>query len=124
MANDINRQTVLFALLDQAAIPWDGISVSDINATPPAVSISYKPAATAEQIALGNQILAAFDWRRRRALARNTIVTALQSLTVAERQAVQLHLVAQMLRDNPTAAAAMAQFLGLGLTVDEVDPNP
>lgn len=123
MANDATRTSILHELISDAGIPISGISVVDINAVPPQVQVQYQPEATAEQITLGNQIVANFDWRRRRALARNTVVTALQNLTTAERNAILLHFMADYLRNHPQLAAKIATFLGVGLTVDEVDPN-
>lgn len=123
MPNSILRQGILGTLLDEAAIPYDSISVVDINANPPVVNIQYKPSATQEQINLGNQIKDAFDWRRRRALARATVVSTLGSLTAGQRAIVDAHQRAEYLRNNPALAAALGVAIGVPIVVDEVDPT-
>lgn len=123
MANSAFRSSVLAALLDELSIPYSGVQVADINADPVQASISYRPEATAEQIALGDSILAAFDWQRRRALPRNTVVTALQTLTTAQQNAILRHMACEFLRTNPTVAAKINAALGVSLPVDEVDPT-
>lgn len=124
MANDAGRVGVLSDVLAEAGIPVSGISVADINANPVQFSISYAPSATAEQIALGDQIAAAFDWRRRRALARSVVVTAINQLTTQQITALLRHQAAEYLRTNPSLAAKITAALGTPLPVDEVDPNP
>ncbi len=123
MANTIDRQLDLFALLDEVAIPYAGITIQDINANPVQATLQYLPQATAEQIALGDQILAAFDWRRRRALPRGTVVTALGQLTTNQQNAVIRHMVCDYLRQNPRIMTQINAALGTSLTVDEVDPT-
>lgn len=123
MANDSHRINILDGLIRAAGVPIDGVSVTDINATPVAVVVQYQASATAEQIALAVQIVAQFDWRKRRALARNTVVTALQSLTAPQRALIQTHMMAEYLRDNADIATQIGVFLGTPITVDEVDPT-
>lgn len=123
MANDAGRVAILDGLVRAAGVPIDGISVSNITPTPPLVTIQYKASATAEQIATGEAILAGFDWRRRRALDRNTVVAGLQSLTVGQRNTLVTHMLAEYLRDNPAIAAQIGTFLGTPVAVDEVDPT-
>lgn len=123
MANDSFRASILDGLIRDAGIPLVSVQVIDINAVPPNVNLVFSPSATAEQIALANQIKDAFDWRRRRALARNTVVTGFQSLTTAQQNAIIKHLVCEMMRLNPSAAAQISQFVGAPLPVDEVDPT-
>lgn len=123
MARDAGRAGILEALMKDAGVPVLGISVSDINADPPVVNISLSPDATAQQAALAQQMLADFDWRKMRPLSRNTVVTALQNATVAQRNTIQLHVVAEILRNNPDLAAKVAVFLGVALPVEEVDPT-
>jgi hypothetical protein len=123
MANSSFRSTVLQGLLDQAQIPYESIVVVDINATPVDVHITYKPAATAEQISFGDTTLASFDWRKRRALSRATVVTALQSLTTNQQNAILRNVVCDLLRNNASLAAQIDAALGTSLPVDEVDPS-
>jgi hypothetical protein len=122
MANSAFRVSVLNGVLAEAGIPVDGISIVDIAPTPPVVTIQYTADATAEQIALGDQILAQFDWRKRRALARTTVVTALQQLTTAQQNAILRHVVCEIVRNQPALAAQIDAALGTSLPVDEVDP--
>lgn len=123
MANSSQRAGILDGLLREAGIPIDGVSVVDVNATPPVVNIQYKASATQEQIDLGNQMLAQFDWRKRRALDRNTVVTVLQNLTSQQQNAIIRHVVCDALSNNPALAAKINSALGTALTVDEVDPT-
>lgn len=122
MAMDLFRTGILDELIRQAGIPINGISVADINAVPPVVDVQYNNA-TPEQIALGEQIKANFDWRRRRALHRNSVVAAFQSLNATQRNLVMSHILAEFLRTNVSAANAMAAFLDVPISVDEVDPT-
>lgn len=123
MANSTSRAIILDGLLREVGIPFDGISVIDINATPVNAVIQFKASATAEQIALGNQMLADFDWRKRRALARSVVVNALQQFTTAQQNAILRHAVCEMLRNSPQLAAQIDAVLGTSLPVDEVDPS-
>jgi hypothetical protein len=123
MANDSTRAALLSDQLIEAGVPIDGISVIDIRATPPAIEVQYAATITEEQRALGDQVVAGFDWRRRRVLDRNTVVAAFQALTPTQRQTLQAHLLCQFARDNPRLAAKIAQFTGAPLVVDEVDPT-
>ena len=123
MANSSFRSPVLAGLLDELAIPYLSVVVSDINADPVGAHIDYKPEATQEQIDLGNATLAAFDWRKRRPLDRSTIVTAFQSLTTAQQNSVLRHIVCDVVRSNPALQSKINAALGLSLTVDEVDPT-
>lgn len=123
MANDSFRAGILDGLLREAGIPIDGISVLDISAMPPVVNVQYTDAATQEQRDLGAQIVAAFDWRRRRALDRATVVTALGQLTAQQITQVLRHTVCEQLRTNPALATKLNAALGVSLTVDEIDPH-
>lgn len=123
MANSAFRVSILDGLMREAGIPIDGISVVNINATPPVVNVQYKATATQEQIDLGNQMLAQFDWRKRRPLDRNTVVTALQNLTSQQQNSIIRHMVCEYLSNNPALAAKINAALGTALTVDEVDPT-
>lgn len=123
MANSIFRTDVLSALLLEAEIPFISIAVTDINADPVAASIVYKPEATPEQIGLGDQMLASFDWRKRRALSRTTVVTALNQLTTTQQNAILRHVVCDIIRNNAGLATKINAALGTSLTVDEVDPT-
>lgn len=123
MATDFNRVGILSDLLEQAGVPSDGISIVDPNTVPPTVNPNYPATNTAEQNATGDGIIAAFDWRKRRKLSRNTVVAGLQSLTNAQRNNLLLHLLAQYFRDNPSVAAQVGTFLGTQVAVDEVDPT-
>lgn len=123
MANDASRVGILDGLIRDAGIPIDGISVVDVNATPPVVTVQYRPEATAEQIALGDQIKDAFDWRKRRSLDRVVVVVAINNLTVAQRAIIDAHMRAEYLRANPILAAQIGTAAGVPLPVDEVDPN-
>lgn len=123
MANSVLRQTVLLGLLDEVAIPYESLVVADINANPVGAHFVYKPAATAEQIALGDSILAAFDWRKRVALDRNTVVTALQQLTTQQQNTILRQIAGELLRTNAPLAGKIAAAVGVPLVVDQVDPN-
>lgn len=123
MANSSSRVSILAGLLNEVGIPFDGISVIDIAASPVNAVIQFKTSATAEQIALGNQMLAAFDWRRRRALTRTVVVNALQQFTTAQQNAILRHAICEMLRNSPQLAAQIDAVLGTSLPVDEVDPS-
>lgn len=123
MANDALRAGILSALIRDAGIPIDGISINDINAVPPDVTVQYSALATAEQIALGEQIKDNFDWRRRRALARAVVVSAIGNLTAGQRAVIDAHMRAEYLRLNPTLAALIGTAAGVPLPVDEIDPS-
>ena len=106
-------------------IPISGISDNN-NGTDPypqGVTISYLPEATAEQIALGDAELLAFDWRRRRMIARNTIVNTLASLTTAQQNAILRHIAAAFIREHKAEALNVIATLGANLPIDEVDPT-
>jgi hypothetical protein len=122
MANDITRTQILANLFTEVGIVAS-ISVSDINATPVGFTVTYDAAMTAQQIALGDQIKAAFDWRKRRALARATVVAANNQLTAGQRALINAHMQAEYLRTNPKFSAVLAAALEIPLTVDEVDPT-
>jgi len=81
------------------------------------------PAATAEQIVAGNQIRDLFDYRNRRSLTRNQIVTGLQSLTQAQQNTVMRYLLTILLRTNAAEVESILSETGLPLAVDEVDPT-
>jgi hypothetical protein len=123
MANDSGRVSILDELLRDAGIAIDGISVIDINATPPDVAIQFKVDATQEQRDLAAQMLADFDWRKRRPLDRGTVVAAMQNLTAQQRALVDRHEQAERLRTNPRLASLLGRALGTPLVVDEVDPT-
>ena len=123
MARDAARSSILHSLIIQAGVPLVSVSVSDLNAEPPVIVLQFEAGATAEQIALANQIKDAFDWRRRRALTRNTVVAAFQALDATQRNQVMTHIFAEYLRTNVNAANQMAAFLGVPLVVDEIDPT-
>ena len=121
----IQRQPYLQDALDDAGIPWVGITVNDINATPPDVVIEYSPLATSQQIADGDAILAAFDWRQRRPLPLATIrSTLVQRLdTNAKRFDFLLALLGYFMRTDARAAGRITRLLGeAGIAVDEVVP--
>jgi hypothetical protein len=123
MANSAARVGILSALLNEAGIPINGISVSDINANPVEFTIDYKPEATTEQIVLGDQIGANFDWRKRRPLARATVVSGNTALTAGQRALVDAHVRADYLIAHPDLAAKLGLAVGAPLPVDEVDPT-
>jgi hypothetical protein len=123
MANDASRVGILHELLVESGVPVDGISVADINANPVAYAVQYSASATVEQIALGDQLGAAFDWRKRRSLPRATIVTALNQLTNAQINAILRHQAAEYLRNNPQLALKLFAALDIPVVVDEVDPT-
>lgn len=107
-------------------IPITGVSDNN-NGTDPypqGVTISYSPEATQEQIDLGDAELLTFDWRRRRMIARNTIVNTLASLTAAQQNAILRHIAAAFIRANKAEALDVIATLGATVPVDEVDPNP
>lgn len=123
MALDPDRVSILHGLLVEVSIPFAGISVNDLTATPPDVVVQYEPEATQEQIDLGEQIKNAFDWRRRLPSPRATVVTILNNLTAGQRALLRLHQDAEYLRTNPVLAAKIATAIGIPLPVDEVDPS-
>lgn len=122
MAFGQTRVAPFFEYLKANAIPVVGIAplVSD---APAGVTIQLDPAATAEQIAWANNARDTFDWRRRRSLSRNDIVTALQNLTTQQQNSVLRHVVCYLLRQNPQEAANVMAVIGTSLPVDEVDPT-
>jgi len=120
--NDASRVGILDELIRQAGVPIDGISVADVNAVPPVVNVSYSVNATAEQIALGEQIKDGFDWRKRQPKERATVVIAMNQLTIAQRAIVDRAMIADFLRQNPRVAAAITAETGIPLVVDEVAP--
>ena len=120
--NDAMRVFVLDALLREVGIPIVGISVQSVTPTVD-VTIQYAVEATAEQIALGQQMLEAFDWRARRKLSRSTVVTALGQLTTQQQNAIMRHLICDALRNNPSLSAQIDAALGTSLPVEEVDPS-
>lgn len=123
--NSLDRQPYLEDLLKASAIPFTGITVTDINAEPPVVTINYSELATAQQIIDGNAILADFDWRARRALPTATVrATLLNALTQSDRTNLVVAILAQFLLGDPRQAAKLISLVGLsGVAVDEVDPT-
>jgi hypothetical protein len=121
MAIDTGRVGILSDLLLQAGIPIATIQFVDESI--PTVNLVYTGTPTPEQIALALQIVADFPWDRRRPRSRNDVVGSLQNLTQAQRNQIQLHLMAQILRDHPEYAAGIGRFLDAPIVVDEVDPT-
>lgn len=121
MAFGSTRIAAFDAYLRDNAIPIDGLSSN--GDAPAGITIQFKPEATAEQIAWAENAKATFDWRRRRALSRNTIVTAFSNLTTAQQNAVIRHVCAYIARQNPSEVASLAAVVGISLPVDEVDPT-
>lgn len=115
------RVAAFESLLRNNSIPISGIGVS--GDAPAGITINFLPAATAEQIAWANDQKASFDWRRRRAIARNTIVTTLAGLTANQQNAILRHVCAYIARQNPDEVANLAAVVGVSLPVDEVDPT-
>ena len=117
-----SRVEAFEALLTANAIPFTGTSVS--GDAPAGIIINFAPSATAEQIAWANdQKDNVFDWRRRRPLARNTIVTTIAGLTTAQQNTIVRHIAAFIARQNPDECANIAAVLGVSFPVDEVDPT-
>lgn len=123
MANDAGRAAILQDKMIEAGVPVVGITVTDINATPVAFTVQYDAAITSEQQALGDQMAGDFDWRKRRALARATVVSSLGALTVGQRAAIDAHMRAEFLRQSPTLAAKIGLATETPIVVDEVDPT-
>lgn len=123
MALDPTRKTILEALLTQANVPFTGVTINELSATPPDVDIAYTAGATAEQIALGEQILSEFDWRRRRALGLGACLAVVNSLTAQQITAILRLQAADYLRKNPLVAATVAALAGAPLPLDEIDPS-
>ncbi len=117
-----DRITDFSNYLTANAIPFSGIQNS--NGTPEGLTIDFLPAATAEQIAWANDALAAYDWRNRRMLARNTIVNTLASLTAAQQNAIVRHIVAAYIREHKAEALDLLATLQQNVPIDEVVPNP
>lgn len=107
--------------LKNNAIPISGVSQS--GAAPAGITINFLPEATAEQITWANAARDSFDWRRRRAIGRNAIVTALANLTAGQQNAILRHAVAFLMRQNAPEMINIADTLGVALPVDEVDPT-
>lgn len=107
-------------------IPIGGVSDNNngTDAYPQGVTINYLPAATAEQIALGEAEKESFDWRKRRMIARNTVVNTLAGLTAAQQNAILRHIAAAFIREHKAEALDVIATLGANLPIDEVDPNP
>lgn len=116
-----SRISAFDAYLTDNAVPINGVGIS--ADAPAGVSIDFKPEATAEQIAWATNARDTFDWRRRRPLSRNTIVTALANLTTAQQNAILRHIAAFIGRQNPSEVASLAAVVGISLPVDEVDPT-
>lgn len=123
MPNSLDRLPVLQAVLAEAGIPIHGVAVISL-VSPVQAEIDFKAEATQEQINAGNAILATFDWRRRRALARATVVAVLNQLSAGQQNAILRHMACDYLRNHPTVAAQIDAGLGTSLPVDEVDPAP
>lgn len=116
-----SRVSAFDAYLRTNSIPIDGISQN--GAAPAGITIQFQVAATPEQIAWAENARDTFDWRRRRPLNRNTIVTALANLTTGQQNSVIRHIAAYIARQNPDEVAALAAVVGIALPVDEVDPT-
>lgn len=118
----LNRLIVLENTLRAAGIPVDGIS----NNGPPypaGVTVQYNPSATVEQIQQGNQIVETFDYRPRRSLTRQQIVSGLQALTTAQQNMILRQAVVLLLRERPQEVEEILTDTGIPLAVEEVDPT-
>lgn len=106
-------------------IPISGVSDNNngTDAYPQGVSINFLGSATAEQIAQGNTALAEFDWRKRRMIARNTIVNTLAALTAAQQNAILRHICAAYIREHKAEALDLLATLQQNIPIDEVDPT-
>ena len=109
------------AHLRQNGIPFDGLSNADN--TSENLVIQYKAEATPEQIAWAEDAKATFDWRKRRMIARNTIVNTLANLTAARQNAILRHIAAAFIRANKAEALDLLATLQETIPIDEVDPT-
>ena len=109
------------AHLTSLGIPFSGLTNADN--TVESLVIDFLPAATAEQITQANDAKVAFDWRKRRMIARNTIVNTLAGLTAAQQNAVVRHIVAAFIRANKAEALDLLATLQQNVPIDEVDPT-
>lgn len=107
--------------LQALGIPFDGLSNPDD--TSENLVINFLPEATQEQIDLANAEKETFDWRKRRMIARNTIVNTLASLTQSQQNAVVRHVVAAWVRQNKAEALDLLATLQQNVPIDEVDPT-
>lgn len=115
------RLSVLAADLTAAGVPFTGLQ----NAGPPypaGVTIDYSPGATAQQIAQGEAIREAFDYRARRDLTAAQIAAGVSQLTAAQEVALRRRLFARVLIANPADAHDIIAALSIPLAVDEVIP--
>jgi hypothetical protein len=104
------------------AIPFTGISNPD--STSENLVIDFTAEATAEQISFATDAITTFDWRKRRMIARNTIVNTLASLATAQQNAILRHVCAAFIRANKAEALDILATLQQNVPIDEVDPNP
>ncbi len=111
------------AYLRQNAIPISGLSDSG-GARPAAITIQFLPEATAEQIAWAEDSKTNYDWRERRMLTRNQIVSGIQTLTAAQQNTIIRHMIASFIREHKSEVLDALAVAGILLVVDEVDPNP
>lgn len=109
------------AYLRANGIPIGGLSVSG-TVFPAGITIQFMPEATAEQIAWANDAKANFDWRERRLLTRNQIVTGLQGLTNAQQNALIRHMIAAFIREHKAECNDALAVAGIALPIDEVAP--
>lgn len=124
MPNQASRVNILQAILiEEFGLPVESIEVNDINSTPVIYTILWKPDATNEQIALGEQIASQFKWSRMRPLPRPSVVSNVGVLNATQRAIVTANMQADYLRANPLLAAKIGLALGVPLVVEEVDPT-
>lgn len=108
------RTERLDAALKAAGIPIHGVSVNH-KTTPRTVRVDYAAGATLQQRVDGQAVVDAFDWTQRKPKAQAALLTAIQSLSAADRNKLLAAMAAEFLRENPD----FARRLGIALDGDE-----
>lgn len=107
----------LDAALREASIPIEGIALINATTNPPTIRVDYKASATQAQRDQGAAIVAAHDWRRRRARSLAALTTSINNLSAADRQKLQVAVAAEFLQRNPQ----FAKKLNINVEGDELD---
>lgn len=118
----LSRLIVLDNTLRAAGIPISGVSDNG-PPYPAGIVVQYATTATTEQIAAGGQIVETFDYRPRRSLTRQQIVTGLLGLTTAQQNTIMRHMIVLLLRERSADVEAILTETGIPLAVDEVVPT-
>lgn len=115
------RDSAFDAYLRANNIPIVGLS--NANGTVEALVINFDPMATTEQRDWAENQKSLFDWREQRPLDRNTIAVNLAGLSEFQYGAVQRHVAAYVLQQNPDLATAISAVANVPLPVTEPVPT-